>query len=65
MSNNKSNTSPHKPVLLDEVITYLQPKNNEIYVDCTFGAGWKDSASTVTIYSGFPNTCTERDRRFI
>lgn len=29
----------HIPVLLDEVIDYLKPSDNEIYVDCTFGAG--------------------------
>lgn len=29
----------HKPVLLDEVLENLQVKDNEIYVDCTFGAG--------------------------
>jgi 16S rRNA (cytosine1402-N4)-methyltransferase len=29
----------HIPVLLDEVIRYLDPKNHETYVDCTFGDG--------------------------
>lgn len=29
----------HKPVLLKEVIQNLQIKDNETYVDCTFGAG--------------------------
>lgn len=29
----------HKPVLVDEVITYLDPKPGKIYIDCTFGSG--------------------------
>lgn len=29
----------HTPVMLAEVLQYLQPKSGEIYVDCTFGAG--------------------------
>jgi 16S rRNA (cytosine1402-N4)-methyltransferase len=29
----------HKPVLLNEVIEYLQPQNGLTYVDATFGAG--------------------------
>src|SRR3954463_717467 len=29
----------HIPVLLDEVIRYLDIKPNGIYVDCTFGGG--------------------------
>lgn len=29
----------HKPVMLKEVLQYLQPKAGEIYIDCTFGAG--------------------------
>ncbi len=29
----------HTPVLLSEVIQALKPKANQIYVDCTFGAG--------------------------
>lgn len=31
--------SPHKPVMLAEVLTAMQPKNGEVYVDATFGAG--------------------------
>ena len=30
---------PHIPVLLNEVLKYIEPKDNEIYVDGTFGAG--------------------------
>ena len=30
---------PHIPVMLEEVITNLAPKNGETYIDCTFGAG--------------------------
>lgn len=30
---------PHKPVMLNEVLEYLSPKNNEVYIDATFGAG--------------------------
>lgn len=29
----------HIPVLIDEVIKYLDPRDNETYVDATFGAG--------------------------
>ncbi len=29
----------HVPVMLDEVITSLTPKGDEVHVDCTFGAG--------------------------
>jgi 16S rRNA (cytosine1402-N4)-methyltransferase len=29
----------HKPVMLDEVLQYLQPRDGEVYVDATFGAG--------------------------
>jgi 16S rRNA (cytosine(1402)-N(4))-methyltransferase len=29
----------HTPVMLNEVIRHLKPKDNEIYVDMTFGAG--------------------------
>jgi 16S rRNA (cytosine1402-N4)-methyltransferase len=30
---------PHIPVMLDEVIEHLSPKDKETYIDCTFGAG--------------------------
>lgn len=30
---------PHIPVLLDEVVHYMAPKDGEVYVDGTFGAG--------------------------
>ena len=29
----------HVPVMLNEVLQYLSPKDGEIYVDCTFGRG--------------------------
>lgn len=32
-------TEFHKPVMLNEVLNYLLPKDNEIYLDATFGAG--------------------------
>jgi 16S rRNA (cytosine1402-N4)-methyltransferase len=34
-----NNYNFHQPVLLNEVINELRPKDNKIYVDCTFGAG--------------------------
>jgi len=30
---------PHIPVLLEEMLRYLEPKEGKTYVDCTFGAG--------------------------
>lgn len=32
-------TAPHLPVMLKEVLAAMQPKDGEIYVDATFGAG--------------------------
>jgi 16S rRNA (cytosine1402-N4)-methyltransferase len=29
----------HAPVLLEEMLQYLEPKENKIYLDCTFGSG--------------------------
>jgi 16S rRNA (cytosine1402-N4)-methyltransferase len=34
-----TNTAPHQPVLLTEVVTALAPRDGAIYVDGTFGAG--------------------------
>jgi len=39
-----NNTDFHKPVLLDEMLTSLDPKDNEIHLDCTFGAGGYSTA---------------------
>ena len=33
------NPAPHIPVMLNEVMEYLSPKDGEVYIDCTFGAG--------------------------
>ncbi|MDD2840431.1 MAG: 16S rRNA (cytosine(1402)-N(4))-methyltransferase RsmH [Rickettsiales bacterium] len=33
------NSENHTPVLLKEVLQYLNPCDKELYVDCTFGAG--------------------------
>lgn len=33
------NKQKHIPVMLDEVIKYLNPQDNEVYVDATFGNG--------------------------
>lgn len=33
------NQSPHKPVLLGQVLNFLSAKDNGVYLDCTFGAG--------------------------
>jgi 16S rRNA (cytosine1402-N4)-methyltransferase len=29
----------HTPVLLNEMLNILNPKDGEVYADCTFGAG--------------------------
>lgn len=33
------NTAPHIPVMLNEVLSALKPVADEVYVDCTLGAG--------------------------
>ncbi|MFN3700050.1 MAG: 16S rRNA (cytosine(1402)-N(4))-methyltransferase RsmH [Alphaproteobacteria bacterium] len=33
------NAAPHKPVMLQEVLDYLNPQDGKVYVDGTFGAG--------------------------
>lgn len=38
------NTDFHYPVLLNEMLTHLDPKDNEIHLDCTFGAGGYSTA---------------------
>ncbi|AIL64427.1 Ribosomal RNA small subunit methyltransferase H [Rickettsiales bacterium Ac37b] len=35
---------PHTSVMLNEVLQFMDPKDGEIYVDCTFGAGGYSSA---------------------
>lgn len=37
--NDINNQSPHIPVMRDEVLANIAPKDNEVYVDATFGAG--------------------------
>ena len=34
----------HKPVLVEEVLEYLQPKPGENFIDCTFGFGGHSQA---------------------
>lgn len=34
-----NNLDFHKPVLMNEVLKALSPKDGEVYLDCTFGAG--------------------------
>ena len=29
----------HFPVMVNEIISFIQPKNNGVYLDCTFGQG--------------------------
>lgn len=47
--------APHVPVMLDEVLDFLSPQENKIYVDCTFGNGGYSEAilksSSCTLYS--------------
>ena len=39
----------HFPVLANEIVSYIDPKNNGLYLDCTFGQG------------GFTNKIFEKD----
>lgn len=41
--------SIHKPVLLKEVIEYLDPKPNQNFIDCTFGGGGHATAIVAII----------------
>lgn len=41
---NLNNFEFHKPVLLQEMLENLKPTENEIYLDCTFGAGGYSAA---------------------
>lgn len=34
----------HAPVMLNEILQFMNPQDNEIYVDCTFGAGGYSNA---------------------
>ncbi len=34
-----NNLQNHVPVMLKEVLDYLKPKDEEVFIDCTFGAG--------------------------
>ena len=29
----------HFPVMVNEIVSFIKPKNNGIYLDCTFGQG--------------------------
>lgn len=56
--------SPHIPVLLDEVIAALDPKEGDIIVDATFGAGGYtrallDCGATVHAFDRDPNAISE------
>ena len=37
-------TTVHKPVLIKEVLQYLDPQSNQNFIDCTFGGGGHSSA---------------------
>jgi 16S rRNA (cytosine1402-N4)-methyltransferase len=39
-----NNPAMHKPVMLDEVLHYLAPRDGETYIDATFGAGGYSTA---------------------
>jgi len=34
----------HQPVMVEEILHWLNPKKNGVYVDCTLGAGGHSKA---------------------
>lgn len=57
---NKNNQNVHIPVLLDAVLTYLDPKEGETYLDLT--AGYGGNAHAVLERTGSHNKATLIDR---
>ena len=47
-----SGTEPHVPVMLDEVLEWLQIKPDGTYVDATLGAGGHSAAIAARLTSG-------------
>jgi 16S rRNA (cytosine1402-N4)-methyltransferase len=54
------NYSYHVPVLTDEVVDYIRPKSDGVYVDCTVGGGGH-SFKMLTHTPGIKLVCFDRD----
>ncbi|MBL3284178.1 Ribosomal RNA small subunit methyltransferase H [Rickettsiales endosymbiont of Paramecium tredecaurelia] len=54
-----SNASVHVPVMLEQMLQCLEPRDDEIYLDCTFGGGGYSSA--ILNYSNCNVIAIDRD----
>lgn len=64
MHQNKQNQTQHTPVLLREVLQYLDPKPGETYLDLTAGYGGHAQAIQAHTH-GWPMTLVDRDQMAI
>jgi 16S rRNA (cytosine1402-N4)-methyltransferase len=65
MHQNQNKNKQHVPVLLDEVLQYLDPKNGESYLDLTAGYGGHARAVLERTGSLTPTVLVDRDERAI
>lgn len=65
MHQNNQNKNTHFPVLIDEVLHYLQPKKGESYLDLTAGYGGHAAAILERTLQPSTSTLVDRDRNAI